>query len=71
MPPAYIAVAETDPLRDEGRDYAARLSAAGVTTEFVQAPGALHGYDLVFPQARVSERSLTDQVRALREALHA
>ncbi|MGI5339332.1 alpha/beta hydrolase [Streptomyces sp. CA-181903] len=70
LPPAYIAVAEVDPLRDEGRDYAARLSAAGVTTELVQVPGAVHGFDLLFPQARSSERNLADQVRALREALH-
>ncbi len=70
LPPAYVAVAEVDPLRDEGRDYAERLSAAGVTTELVQVPGAVHGYDLLFPQARVSERSLADQVRALREAFH-
>ncbi|MEV0263137.1 alpha/beta hydrolase [Streptomyces sp. NPDC050617] len=70
LPPAYIAVAEIDPLRDEGRAYGARLSAAGVTTELVQVPGAVHGYDLLFPQARVSERSLADQVRALRDALH-
>ncbi|OKI02612.1 lipase [Streptomyces sp. CB02923] len=70
LPPACIAVAEADPLRDEGRDYAARLSAAGVTTELVQVPGAVHGFDLLFPWARISERSLTDQVRALREALH-
>ncbi|MFI2241091.1 alpha/beta hydrolase [Streptomyces chrestomyceticus] len=71
LPPAYIAVAEVDPLRDEGRAYADRLSAAGVTTELVQVPGAVHGFDLLFPQARISERNLTDQVRALREALHA
>ncbi|KAA6212003.1 alpha/beta hydrolase [Streptomyces albofaciens JCM 4342] len=71
LPPAYIAVAEVDPLRDEGRAYAARLSAAGVTTELVQVPGAVHGFDLLFPRARISERNLADQVRALREALHA
>ncbi|WP_030843748.1 alpha/beta hydrolase [Streptomyces hygroscopicus] len=70
LPPTYIAVAEIDPLRDEGLDYAARLSAAGVTTELVQVPGAVHGFDLLFPQARISERNLADQVRALREALH-
>lgn len=71
LPPTYIAVAEGDPLRDEGRDYAARLSAAGVTTELVQVPGTVHGCDLLFPQARNSEHNLTDQVRALRGALHA
>ncbi|GAA3164946.1 MULTISPECIES: alpha/beta hydrolase [Streptomyces] len=70
LPPAYIAVAEIDPLRDEGRAYAARLSAAGVTTELVQVPGAVHGFDLLFPHARISEHNLTDQTRALRRALH-
>ncbi|MFH8342730.1 alpha/beta hydrolase [Streptomyces sp. AM6-12] len=70
LPPAFIVVAEADPLRDEGLLYAKRLSAAGVTTELIQAPGAVHGFDLLFPKARVSERNLADQVRALREALH-
>ncbi|MFE6161928.1 alpha/beta hydrolase [Streptomyces sp. NPDC056486] len=70
LPPALVVVAEVDPLRDEGRHYAERLSAAGVTTELIQAPGAVHGFDLLFPKARVSERNLADQVRALREALH-
>ncbi|OON73269.1 alpha/beta hydrolase [Streptomyces tsukubensis] len=70
LPPTLIVVAEVDPLRDEGHHYAERLSAAGVTTEFIQAPGAVHGFDLLFPQARVSERNLADQVRALHEALH-
>ncbi|MFH8343979.1 alpha/beta hydrolase [Streptomyces sp. NPDC018045] len=70
LPPAFVVVAEVDPLRDEGRRYAERLSAAGVTTELIQAPGAVHGFDLLFPTARVSERNLADQVRALHEALH-
>ncbi|CAL9389622.1 hypothetical protein SUDANB19_01236 [Streptomyces sp. enrichment culture] len=70
LPPAYIAVAEIDPLRDEGRNYVALLSAAGVTTELVQVPGAVHGFDLLFPSARISERSLANQVRAPNEALH-
>ncbi|MCK7627388.1 alpha/beta hydrolase [Streptomyces sp. RS10V-4] len=70
LPPTFLVVAEIDPLRDEGRRYAERLSAAGVTTELIQAPGAVHGFDLLFPKARVSERNLADQVRALRDALH-
>ncbi|WP_280526398.1 alpha/beta hydrolase fold domain-containing protein [Streptomyces cacaoi] len=70
LPPALVVVAEVDPLRDEGRRYAERLTAAGVTTELIQDPGAVHGFDLIFPNARVSERNLADQVRALREALH-
>ncbi|MDJ1137302.1 alpha/beta hydrolase [Streptomyces iconiensis] len=70
LPPALVVVAEVDPLRDEGRQYAERLSAAGVTTELIQVPGAVHGFDLIFPTTRVSERNLADQVRALRDALH-
>ncbi|MGW7551027.1 alpha/beta hydrolase [Streptomyces rimosus] len=70
LPPAFVVVAEVDPLRDEGRRYAERLGAAGVTTELIQVPGAVHGFDVLFPTARISERNLTDQVRALREALH-
>ncbi|MEU3324796.1 MULTISPECIES: alpha/beta hydrolase [Streptomyces] len=70
LPPAYISVAEIDPLRDEDRNYVALLSAAGVTTELVQVPGAAHGFDLLFPSARISERSLANQVRAPNEALH-
>ncbi|MFI7102845.1 alpha/beta hydrolase [Streptomyces sp. NPDC050161] len=69
LPPAFVVVAEADPLRDEGRRYAERLSAAGVTTELIQVPGAVHGFDLLFPKARISERNLADQGRALREAL--
>ncbi|GAA2806413.1 alpha/beta hydrolase [Saccharopolyspora taberi] len=70
LPPAFVVAAEADPLRDEDRRYAERLSEAGVTTELIQVPGAVHGFDLLFPKARVSRRNLEDQVRALREALH-
>ncbi|MEU7046115.1 alpha/beta hydrolase [Streptomyces varsoviensis] len=70
LPPTFITVAEIDPLRDEGRAYADRLTAAGTTTELIQLPGAVHGFDLLFPQAAISQRNLKDQVRALRDALH-
>jgi acetyl esterase len=44
LPPAFVAVAEHDPLRDEGRDYAARLRAAGVETELNEGSGLFHGF---------------------------
>jgi acetyl esterase len=47
LPPAWVEVAEFDPLRDEGRQYAEALEAAGVPVEIREAKGAIHGYDLV------------------------
>ncbi|MEE2678658.1 MAG: alpha/beta hydrolase [Myxococcota bacterium] len=47
LPPAWIEVAEFDPLRDEGRDYAAALEASGVPVALHEVKGGIHGYDLV------------------------
>lgn len=69
LPPTLVMVAEIDPLRDEGLAYAARLSAAGVNTEVIQVPGAVHGFDIMFADTRIGERGLATQVRALRDAL--
>lgn len=44
LPPAFVAVAENDPLRDDGRDYAAKLRAAGVAAELDEGEGLIHGY---------------------------
>ncbi len=43
LPPTFLATAEFDPLRDEGRAYAARLVQAGVDVEFREYRGAIHG----------------------------
>ena len=41
--PAFVATADHDPLRDEGRAYAAALVSVGVDTTFVEIRGAVHG----------------------------
>jgi acetyl esterase/lipase len=40
LPPAYIATAQHDPLRDDGARYAELLSAAGISVQLVNAPDA-------------------------------
>ncbi len=44
LPPAFIAIAEHDPLRDEGREYADKLTTAGVPVELHAGEGLIHGY---------------------------
>lgn len=44
MPPTLVMTASLDPLRDQGRAYAAALIEAGVPTVFREATGNIHGF---------------------------
>ncbi|WP_448042761.1 alpha/beta hydrolase [Bradyrhizobium liaoningense] len=44
LAPAFIVLAEFDPLVDEGRAYAARLEAAGVPVDLRVYPGMIHEF---------------------------
>jgi acetyl esterase len=44
LPPTLLTTAGLDPLRDQGRAYAAKLIEAGVPTTYREAAGSIHGY---------------------------
>ena len=70
LPPAYVAVAGHDPLRDDGIRYAELLTAAGGEVELHNAETLVHGYlgyvGVVPTATAASARGLA----ALRSALH-
>lgn len=65
LPQTYISVAEFDPLRDEGIDYARSLLAAEVPVELHLFPGTYHG-SAAAREAAVSQRELAEEVAVLR-----
>ncbi|WP_396929522.1 alpha/beta hydrolase [Mycolicibacterium sp.] len=70
LPPAYIAVAGHDPLRDDGTRYAELLSASGVTVDLHLADTLVHGY-LGYAGVVPAATEATDRgLAALRAALH-
>lgn len=44
LPPTLVMTAGLDPIRDQGRAYAARCTEAGVETVYWEVPGTIHGF---------------------------
>ncbi len=65
LPTSYVLCAGLDPLRDEGLNYAHRLTEAGVAVELHLLPSIPHGFASV-PSAVISKRLLNEQVEVLR-----
>jgi acetyl esterase len=68
LPPALVLTAGFDPLRDEGRAYAEKMTAAGTSVEHRLVQGSVHGFFSfggVFAHAR---SAVEESARALRSA---
>lgn len=66
MPPAVIVTAECDPIRDQGRAYAAALARAGVPVTFREARGTIHGFATLRKAIPSGVADLTGFLLALR-----
>ena len=65
MPPTLVVTASLDPIRDQGRAYAAACARAGVPTVFREAVGNIHG----FINLRKAIPSAADDIQACVAAL--
>ncbi|GAA3395176.1 alpha/beta hydrolase [Cryptosporangium minutisporangium] len=65
LPPTYLEVAGVDVVRDEGLTFGARLARVGIAVEMHLHAGAPHGFDLLAPEAAVTQRATADRLRFL------
>jgi acetyl esterase/lipase len=69
LPPAWVGVGDIDLFFAEDRDYAQRLTDAGVATTFEVVPGAPHGFEAWARWTRISTDYLGKAQRWLEGAL--
>jgi acetyl esterase len=69
LPPAYIATAGFDPLRDEGEAYAVALRAAGVPAAVRRHPGLIHGFANLTAFLPAARAAMLEAAGALRMGL--
>jgi acetyl esterase len=69
LPPAYVATAGFDPLRDEGEAYALGMREAGVPVALVRHPGLTHTFANLTALSRSSRAAMLEAAGALRMGL--
>ena len=72
MPPTLVVSAGLDPLRDQGRIYAAKAALAGVDVTYREVPGTIHGFCMfrkAIPSAQDDLTAILSLARAMLAAL--
>jgi acetyl esterase len=69
LPPAHVAVAGFDVLRDEGEEYATRLREAGVPVTVHRHAGLVHGFCNTVSVGRASRAAMLEVTGALNAGL--
>ena len=69
LPATFIDVGSVETFRDEGIEYAARLSRAGVSVELHLWPGGFHGFDGLAPQTALAQAARAARLGYLRRAV--
>jgi len=70
LPPTYTCIGQLDLFRDETIEYVSRLAQEGVDVEFHMYPGAFHSFEMMVPQAEVSQRASQSYIDAMARALN-
>ncbi|MFC0204835.1 alpha/beta hydrolase [Novosphingobium soli] len=71
LPPTVLVTASLDPLRDQGRAYAAKLVEAGVPTAYYEGKGLIHGFATfrkAIPSAQGDTAAFLQVARAMMDA---
>jgi acetyl esterase len=71
LPPAYIVIAQHDPLRDEGLAYAAALEAAGVPARVARYEDQIHVFFVLVNLMESADRAVDEAGAAIRDAVAA
>jgi acetyl esterase len=71
LPPAYVVVAEHDPLRDESLAYAAALESAGVPVTVARYDDQIHAFFWLVNVMETADRAVAEAGTAIRDAMAA
>jgi len=70
LPDAYVETAEYDCLRDEGIEYAMRLSEGGAAVALCETRGTMHGFDIV-KNAPTTQTAVSNRIKYMKRKFSA